>query len=154
VPAARGARDVATALATKCRISNGDDVMFDECDWTDAEQAALRTSALGLRDAVNTRKLTGAAATFVEQVRLFADWVELVHDLPGRGTLLHYQELALAWNAWRSSEPIAPDPVAYPKGFSDADAGAGGDAGPFRWTRCAEGACIRGLVYTYRPSDP
>jgi hypothetical protein len=146
--AARRTRDAAAALAATCRlVSDVNETSYavhDECIWGASDESALTTSAAALRDLAggdaSTTRLRGPAAMFVDQARLFAEWVELVHDLPKRGTLAHYQELALAWNAWRPAELVASDPIAlrYPSW-------TGIDAGPdaaLHWDRCATGACI------------
>jgi hypothetical protein len=151
--AARLARDAATAMVRKCSTTYETDnetiTLYDTCTWTAVEESGVRASAAALRelastDASSSTSLRGPAATFVDQFRLFAAWVELLHDLPKRGTLAHYQELALAWNAWRPAEPIAPDPVrvSYPS-WAGVDAGPdGGDAGLLAWARCPTGVCI------------
>jgi hypothetical protein len=147
--AARRTRDAAVALVATCQlVSDVEETTYgvhDDCTWSATEESALSSSALALRDLAGTdassARLRGPAAMFVDQVRLFAEWVHLVHELPKRGTLAHYQELATAWNAWRPSEPIAPDPlpVHYPP-WTGIDAGP--DGAPLRWDRCATGVCI------------
>ncbi|MDB4992928.1 MAG: hypothetical protein JWM74_360 [Myxococcaceae bacterium] len=147
--AARRTRDAAVALVATCRlVSDVDESTFgvhDECTWGAPEEAAWTSAAVALRDLAasegGTSRLRGPAAMFVDQARLFADWVQLVHELPKRGTLAHYQELALAWNAWRPTEPVASDPVRlrFPE-WTGIDAGPDGTA--LRWDRCATGVCI------------
>jgi hypothetical protein len=119
--------------------------VYDACSWSATDESALSTSAGALRDLASSdsgaTRVRGPAAMFADQVRLFAEWIQLVHDLPKRGTLAHYQELALAWNAWRPTEPVAPDPIAlrYPP-WAGIDAGPDGARIP--WSRCATGVCI------------
>jgi len=152
VLAARRARDAAQKLVATCTLEYRETedglAMVDVCRWTHDDDVAFGDAASALRllaDSEAGTSLLGPAATFVEELRLFGDWVALVRDLPRRGTLAHYQELALAWNAWRSDEAIAIDPIKakFPM-RPRVDAGAdGGDAGRLRWERCVSGPCMR-----------
>jgi hypothetical protein len=151
VRASRRARDAAAVLAGNCHMTYSANesafTLYDECNSSSALSEMSASAAL-LRDVAGPLSLRGPAAMFVDQVRLFTEWAELVRDLPKRGTLAHYQEVALAWNAWRPTEPIAPDPVPakYPSWYGIRDAGgdaeADAEAGLLAWERCPIGACI------------
>ena len=139
------ARDAATEVATDCDLVRASEdrpfraALAETCGrWSVERTDTLRDAAAALR-AFPSPPRTGAAASFVEEVRLFADWVALVRDLwRQRGTLRHYQELARAWNAWRPTDLIAIDVGGYPRQWKGPYAPDGGLA----WERCADGPCV------------
>lgn len=144
VALARSARDAATAVASSCRFrydSFSDSPMYDDCTWTPAKLATLRDAATALQ--VSSLRDSGAlpadAATFAFHLRLFAEWVELARELPKRGTLRHYQELARTWNAWRPTEKIAIDPVPPMTRYGEPK----WDGGALAWEQCPFGACLK-----------
>jgi hypothetical protein len=142
---ARAARDAATALAMKCRLVSQWEESFkrfyDICTWKPADlepmRAAATAFAAGAPDA-------GDAAVFAEHVRLFAEWIELIKDGYTQGTLAHYQDLALAWNAFQPKEPIPVDVRAKSSYYDPEEMppDAGPDGGPLVWQRCSNGACM------------
>jgi hypothetical protein len=152
VSAARAARDAATKLVATCRVyaafHDTTREYYDACRWKSAEVEPLRVARVAVRDASPDG---GDGGVFAEHVALFTDWVEAVTSrgsealsTSSRGTLAHYQELALAWNAFQPADPIPVDGGA--RGFShygqmDLDAGRG-DAGHLVWGRCSRGPCV------------
>jgi hypothetical protein len=138
---ARRAFDAATVLAKKCRIVGGSFSVTaaDVCEWKPDELAALRDANAALRASPSLPR-SGDGASFVDQLRLFADWVDVVRDLSKQGTLAHYQDLAMAWNRWRPQDRELVDPVPLSKYL--VERGAASDAGHIVWSRCAEGPCI------------
>jgi len=138
------ARDAATAIAKVCHL----DALYqparfvETCSWRPSDVEAFRTAATALR-AYPALPHTGRGASFVEEIRLFAEWVALVHetDIYPRGTLRHYQQLALAWNAWQPADKIIVDvgKLSYRSAYGTPDAP---DGGYVVWKRCADGQCL------------
>lgn len=144
----RRALAAATALAKKCDLRGLVDgnVIEESCEWKAPEVGEMRDAASALRGAPGAPRV-GPAASFAEEIRLFAEWVEVVRELRKNGTLAHYQELAAAWNAWRPDEKVAVDPVSLPRYARDG----GTDGGVLVWQRCSEGPCvITGVVKPMR----
>jgi len=144
---ARAARDAARRVALECRLQRSfdDNVIryYDICSWGRDVLEPLRAAAAALR-AVGPD--AGEAAVFIEHVRLFSEWVELMREGRAQGTLAHYQDLARAWNSFQPSEPIPVDERARSRYGGDDGPDAGPDGGPIHWERCSDGACV--VIFT------
>lgn len=131
------ARNAASVLVKDCDLVTGNESakLIESCSvWKKQDVVALRDATAALR-AHPALPRTGRAAAFADELRLFSEWTDLVEETSTnkRGTLRHYQELALAWNAWQPTDKITVD-IGNPEA----------DGGPIVWQRCADGPCVLG----------
>jgi hypothetical protein len=133
---AQSAREAAFALASTCTLSyQGEHTRVDHCRWGQKEADAVRVAALALHADGGSAALGGPGRVFVEEMRLFSEWVELTREISTRGTLAHYQTLARAWNVWQAGDQV---PVDLAKNAYEAKHFPGDRI----WRRCASGPCL------------
>jgi hypothetical protein len=144
---ARAALDAATKLASKCDLHESGyetTVRFvDSCAvWSTADVEALKKAWSAL-DASPLAPEAGLAIGFLRRLRFFEQWVSsfeksaLGYWPRVSGTLLYYQDVALAWTDWRPQTVVRVD-VGNTR-YTKVDAGP---SGHLEWGRCSEGTCI------------
>lgn len=148
VALARTALDAATKLASKCdlRERGYDDTnthYVDSCvAWSGADVETMR-KAFAAFIASPFAPEAGLAIGFARRLRFFAEWVgtfeksALGYWPRASGTLLYYQDLALAWNDWQPKRVVAVD-VGNTR-YTKVDAGP---SGRLEWGKCSAGPCI------------
>lgn len=137
---AREALGKAKAIAAGCTLQQqGDsyDLDFERfgeiCLAKDEELKAFDRASDAL---LASTPDAGPAASFAENVRLFDEALHLT--FARRGVLVHWQDLAHAWNSFQPGEAV---PVDIGKmGFGTERLRA--DAGALVWGRCSDGPCI------------
>jgi hypothetical protein len=133
---AQSAREAAFALASTCTLGyQGEHTRVDHCRWGQKEADAVRVAALALHADGGSAALGGPGKVFVEEMRLFSEWIELTREISTRGTLAHYQTLARAWNVWQAGDQV---PVDLAKNAYEAEHFPGDRV----WRRCASGPCL------------
>lgn len=136
---AKAVRDSAAAVVKHCRLSSETQrAVYAYCSLIPAEVDALLASVRALRAAPNPPK-TGPAASYVEEARMFSEWIELMRRSSTRGTLARYQDLATAWNAWQPNDAIDVDPAKVPEYLSIE---AGTKSSRLVWTQCGTVPCV------------
>jgi hypothetical protein len=147
VALARAALDEATRLAKKCDLQkSGYEKTVHYVDWCgvwkDADVPAMRKAAAALEASPLTPE-TGLAVGFLRRLRFFDEWVGsftksgLGYWPNASGTLLYYQDLAMAWNDWQPKNPVPVD-VGNTR-YVKVDPGP---SGHLEWGRCSTGTCI------------
>lgn len=152
VAAGKQAQEAAEKIARKCTIYGGfsevegDFKKFhDACSWKKTDLEPLRAAAAAVRQSAPD---AGPGSLYAEHVRLFSEWIEEASNVSlTQGTLAHYQDLALAWNAFQPKQRVQvdvgakgsylddPDTVPFPK--SDEEKGV-----YVQWQRCSDGPCV------------
>lgn len=136
---AKTVRNSAAAVVKRCRLtSETQRALYAACSLVPAEVDALLESVRALRAAPNPPK-TGPAASYLEEARMFAEWIELMRTSSTRGTLARYQDLATAWNTWQPSDAIDVDPADVPR-YLSIDAGT--KSSRLVWTQCGTVPCV------------
>lgn len=115
---AKGFVDAALTYAETCNLEAEqpgywfDFITYDVCS-TDAKDIAGVISASDTFQAAATgmTDLPVAATAVVEQVKIFRSWVEQVQKIKvTRGTMLVYQGLSLAYNAYKPNAVVPTEP--------------------------------------------
>jgi hypothetical protein len=125
-PLARAALDAAATATNVCKLVATDPgtwfsyISWDVCSWKSGEVAAYAAKAGALGEYAKGHALPSPARTVADHVRLFGEWLAAAERAQnGRGTARLFQDLVLAYDAYKPDDKRDPDPPGIVKQYTE-----------------------------------
>jgi hypothetical protein len=123
---ARSTLDAAATAANACKLIATDPgtwfsyISWDVCSWKAGEVAAYAGKAGALASFAKGHDLPAGARTVADHARLFGEFLAAADRAQnGRGTARLFQDLVLAWNAYKPDQKRDPDPPSIVKQYTE-----------------------------------